>query len=129
MIKMILHIVISIIFLSCGVLKEKETFPLGTIQDDFIGGSKIYDSIIRNNIVFPEEMKLTKKTDVIYYELTVNKKGQIIQKTILRSNERQFANEILRCLEFVEKGWKIKYDEKNKRIYYRVRGKFYFELF
>ena len=131
---MFLNIVIlfGFVLFSCGVNKvngKKEELVIGLIEEDFIGGKLQYDSIIRSHVVFPENMRIAKKSRMLFYELIIGTNGRVIEKNIVNESEKEFSDEILRCLVFVESGWKVKYNSEDVNVPYKVRGKFYFELF
>ncbi len=87
----------ALVLISCGVTnvrEDKEELVLGQTDEDFIKGKNHYDSIIRSHIVFPSEMKIEKRTRLLYYELIISTDGRVIEKKILTESEKEFSDEI-----------------------------------
>lgn len=104
-----------------------EQIPLGSIEDNFIGGRIGYHNVFLNYVDYPKVLKKDGIVGTVYYMVQIDTSGCITDLEILRGVSPLMDAEVQKEIYITEGHWKPLWREERK-VNYRIVERVYFEL-
>lgn len=98
------------------------------IDSLYTNGFEGYQADFRNQLFYPEEIKLEKITGTVYFEATIDTAGVIFNIEVIRGVDLRLDKIVTDTFRNTDGKWKVQTNEQGGKASYKVSDKVYFEL-